>query len=137
MPPSAPKARPEAAPSRAWPAFPMFPPFTLGADGFAAFAEQGARAALLAIDASEGFLTACRNMVDVSRSMIRNQQDMMLHALHAQAETAAHAEGEPPTQEAQTLFTPMLAATKVYEQMSGAVIQAQREALEALSPKPH
>jgi hypothetical protein len=108
---------------------------------FAPFAEQSARAALAGVEAMEGALAAWRHLIDVSRSALREQQDVALDTLRTQLNDAA---GAPKVARAQAsgvhgFFAPMFAAARAYEHLGEAVLDAQRGAFEALSTsqRPH
>jgi hypothetical protein len=119
----------------------MTAPFTQGVQAFAPAYAQAAQLAVNGISAFQSNLRAWRSMMDSMRISIRKQQDMALRAMRAQATDAAHphAEGEDGMLGPMDFLSPMIAAQKVYEQMGDAVLEAQKEAFEALAngPKPH
>ncbi len=105
---------------------------------FGPFVAHAARSTLTTVEGIDTVLNSWRSLMDASRAMIREQQDTALRAWHAQLATAPGAEQTTPNAgiEANALW-PMNSAMKSYEQMSSAFLQAQRDALEALSrPTP-
>jgi hypothetical protein len=109
-------------------------------NALAPFAEQSARATLAGLDAMESALSAWRHLIDVSRSALREQQDVVLDALRTPVNEAAGApRGARSGAGAKGFFAPMFAAAKAYEHVGEAVLEAQRGAIEALSTsqRPH
>jgi hypothetical protein len=113
-------------------------------------AEQGVSDFLLTpsmfgFNALQANLEIWRRLTDSMRENIRAQQDAMLRMMQVRteatseaAEDAAEATGDA-INGATSFLTPMVAARRAYVQMSGAMIDAQREALNAFvsSARPH
>lgn len=87
------------------------------------------------LDMFEGQPALWRHHADLSRRLLRRQQDQMLALWRSQF---AHIERTLPQVESGApspmLFTPMIAAMKAAEQMGEAALVAQRDAIEALRP---
>jgi hypothetical protein len=103
---------------------------------------------MFGLNALETNLRIWRNVTDSMRDSMRAQQDMMLRMLASgtmsrqvreEGEAATAQVAESPLNGASPFLTPVLAARRAYVQMSGAMIEAQREALQAFvgGARPH
>jgi hypothetical protein len=95
--------------------------------------------ALFNLNAMCASLQAARAILDASRETMRKQQDMAIEAWRAQLDQFTAASSSPPTDQAREYYNPMSAAAGVFQQMSNAAMQAQRDALRpfADASKPH
>jgi hypothetical protein len=91
-------------------------------------------AALIGLSAIEAGLRTSRAFLDVSRTMIRQQQDAILSAWRAQLTGAT---GETPPRSAgaggQEVLAPWLAMAEAYGRVGAAALEAQRRAVEAMT----
>lgn len=120
------------------------PPGEHGAAGY--LLTPPAQAALLGFSMYQNNLRIWRSFADSMRDSIRGQQDAMLRLLLERTSAAdseqgkrAEAEDEGAANGASTFFMPALAVRRAYVQMSGAMIDAQRQALASLvqTQMPH
>lgn len=102
-------------------------------------APNAAHAMLIGMKAIESQIALWRHSIDLAQQLVRKQQDQ---ALQLCCEQLSEMERALPAREGsqsdtQALFMPMVAAARAAEQMSTAVIAAQRDALEAARAKPN
>jgi hypothetical protein len=97
-----------------------------------------AQAASIGLDVIQANLRAWRSLADALTNALRAQQDIALKALQARANEAGPADGAAMPGGDQFL-APMVAARKAYEQMGEAVVEAQKQALQAFADqeRPH
>lgn len=87
------------------------------------------------LDLLETQLDLWRQNLDLSRRMLRHQQDQALQFWRAQLSQFSEMLPDGATGAAPPLFMPMLTAFKAGQQMSDAALEAQRSALDAMSPQ--
>ncbi len=102
-------------------------------------AEQIQAGALTGLDATEAALSMYRTWFDISRQMIRAQQDSMFNAWRSQLAGSAYPNYASPRTEQDAPSAPEIfeAAAKAYGHFGDAVLQAQREAFETLTQPTH
>ncbi len=112
-------------------------------NGFGApvMGEQFKANALMGADAVQATLTMWRTWLDISRNVMRAQQDSMMHAWREQVELAANLpnySNRAPDQSA-NMAPPQLfaAAAKAYESIGETLLQAQHDAIDALTHPRH
>lgn len=86
-------------------------------------------------DLFETQLDLWRQNLDLSRRMLRHQQDQALQFWRAQLSQFSGMLPDGAPGAAPPLFMPMLTAFKAGQQMSDAALEAQRSALDAMSPQ--
>jgi hypothetical protein len=121
------------------------PPGEQGAAGF--LLTPSAQAALLGFGMLQANLRIWRSVADSMRESFRSQQDAMLRMVldrttqtaDVGGEAAQASNGAEAANGASDFLMPVRAAQRAYVQMSGAMIEAQREALSALmrDTRPH
>jgi hypothetical protein len=75
-------------------------------------------------------IDAWRGLMDAYRTAMREQQDAILDAIGTHAPSPSHAT-PVDTASGAGFLAPMLAAVRVYARLNGAMLSAQREALDA------
>jgi hypothetical protein len=88
------------------------------------------QAAVGYIEATRSGIDAWRGLIDAYRTAMRGQQDAILDAIEKQAPSSTRA-APADTASGAAFLAPVLAATRVYARLSGAMLSAQREALSA------
>ncbi len=128
-----PKPNAEAT-SETWADGPLFAPVNGAIAGWSA---QNARAALASVEAIERGLKTWRHFFDVTAAAVRRQQDLALSMTRAQWSNVAAIAPEEDNANPPALFAPIYAAARAYEKVGEGVLQAQCNALEAMTHADH